>query len=205
MEILQDIIETPLCKLAFKYGTDKCPKIRHSYTPFYYELFKDRREKVKKVLEIGIGFKRNNRGKQYEFYQVGGSIMMWRDFFPNAEVYGIDIVPSTLIKGERLHTYLCDQSSKEQLEDLIKKIGSDIDIVIDDGSHIHQHQVFTTRVLMPLLQKDVIYLIEDVEYTETVPKRLGNYNCMTVSFPFRTYRNKANIIHNDNIIIVKNK
>lgn len=205
VEVIQNITETPLCKLAFKYGTDKCPKIRHSYTPFYYELFRDRRRRVKKLLEIGIGFKRKEKGKQYELYQVGASLMMWRDFFPNAEIYGIDIHPDTFIKGERLHTYYCDQSNKEQLEALIREIGSDIDIVIDDGSHIHQHQVISARVLMPLLQKDVAYLIEDVQYPDTVTHRLRGYNCMMIQFPFSTYRNRKNNIHNDRIIFVKNK
>jgi demethylmacrocin O-methyltransferase len=205
MEIIQNIRETPLCKLAFKYGTDKCPTLRHSSTPFYYELFRDRRRRVKKLLEIGIGFKRKNPTKQYELYQVGASLMMWRDFFPNAEIYGIDVVPDSLIKGERIHTSLCDQSNKEQLENLIKEIGGDIDIVIDDGSHLHQHQVISARVLMPLLQKDVDYLIEDVQYNETVTRRLSSYNCMVVSFPFGTYRNRKNNIHNDRIVYLKNK
>lgn len=42
---------TELCELAYKYGTDKCPQIKHFYTPYYYKLFKDRRLSVKKVLE----------------------------------------------------------------------------------------------------------------------------------------------------------
>jgi len=46
---------TPLCDIAFKYGTDKCPQLGHSYTPFYYDLLKDKRETIKKVLEFGIG------------------------------------------------------------------------------------------------------------------------------------------------------
>ena len=197
-------METPLCKLAFQYGTDKCPKVRHSYTPFYYELFRGREKTVKKVLEIGIGYKINNRGKQYEYYEVGASLMMWRDFFPNAQVYGIDIVPETLIKGERIHTYLCNQYKPDELTKLIKEIGNDIDIVIDDGSHQHQHQVWTCQFLMPLLKKDVLYIIEDVLHTVTLARRLSNFNIMTVSFPMRQ-PNVYNQKTDDVVIIVKNK
>ena len=193
-------METPLCKLAFRYGTDKCPKIRHSYTPFYYELFKGRQKTVKKLLEIGIGYKSYNRGKQYSGYQIGGGLMMWRDFFPNVQIYGIDIVPETLIKGKRLHTYLCNQYNPDQLIKLIKEIGSDIDIVIDDGSHQHQHQVWTCQFLMPLLKKDVIYIIEDVIYNNIIVRRLGNFNTSVITFPLTDDK-----IKDDKLIIVKNK
>ena len=45
---------TDLCKLAYKYGTDKCPQLKHSYTPFYYQLLKSKRQKIKKILEMDI-------------------------------------------------------------------------------------------------------------------------------------------------------
>lgn len=199
-----EITETPLCKIAFKYGTDKCPKIRHSYTPFYYELFSGRQDKIKKLLEIGIGYKSPDPRKQYQGYQIGGGLMMWRDFFPNAQIYGTDIRKDTLITGERLHTYLCDQYNAEQMGKLIKEIGSDIDIVVDDGSHKHEHQVWTCQFLMPLLKKDVLYIIEDVLYTDTIVKRLSNFNIMTVNFPIRQ-PNRWSQKTDDVIIIVKNK
>ena len=65
--------ETPLCKLALKYRSDKCPKRgKHTYTPYYYDLLKNKKRSTKKVLEIGIG--------------KGASLKMWRDFFPNAKI-----------------------------------------------------------------------------------------------------------------------
>ncbi len=192
-----DIIETPLCKLAFKYGTDKCPKIRHTYTPTYYQMFKDKQYTIKKILEIGIGYKVNNPSKQYPDYQVGGSLMMWRDFFPNAQIYGVDILPQVLIKGERIHTSLCDQYNKGQLDQLIKTIGNDFDVVIDDGSHKKDHQIFTCQTLMPLLKTDVLYIIEDVLFSDTVLKGLTNFDTQLIAFPNR--------VHDDKLIIVKNK
>src|SRR3989304_3769693 len=84
---------TPLCKLALKYGTDKCPQLKHSYTPFYYQLLKDKRREIKKVLEMGIGFFPGMPEKKVFFdpglkrtYHMGASLYMWRDFFPNAQV-----------------------------------------------------------------------------------------------------------------------
>lgn len=144
------IKETPLCKLAFKYGSDKCPWFRkHSYTPYYYGLFKNRRKTIKKVLEIGIGWR-------------AASLLMWRDFFPKAKIYGVDYRESYLIKRDRIESILCDQRRKEHLLALIDKIGPDIDLVIDDGSHRPRDQIFTCINLMALFKKGVIYVIEDV-------------------------------------------
>ena len=167
---------TELCELAEKYGSDKCPKINHSYTPYYYELFSPIRNKVKKVLEIGIGDDvYRNRLKEFNPI-LGGSLKMWKDFFPNAQIYGVDIDPKTMFTAERIETIICDQADPEALKELIKKIG-DVDIVIDDGSHQPQHQVISCRTLMPLLPKDVIYIIEDVKQKGYVMHQLRAYNC----------------------------
>jgi hypothetical protein len=171
------IAETPLCKLAQKYGTDKSPWISetswgHSYTPTYYEKFKDIRYSVEKVLEIGVGAGRSMPRKVYKLphYVMGASLYMWRDFFPEAMIYGIDILPECIFESHRIQTFFCDQANKSDLKKLIKKIGSDIDIVIDDGSHLPAHQVYTCLALKPLLKKDVIYVIEDVKDLGIVDK-----------------------------------
>lgn len=209
MEVIQNIKETPLCQIAFKYGTDKCPRIRHNYTPFYFNMFKNRTEKIKKVLEIGVGYKKLsvNRWKQYPYWQYAASLKMWRDFFPNAWIYGTDILEEAMHNDDRIRTFLCDQANEKQLKKLLRKIGTDIDLVIDDGSHQHQHQVFTARVLRPLIPKKADYIIEDVLYTNTVIRRLGNFDCKVHSFPVanKMYSNNPETVHNDRLVIVKMK
>src|SRR5512135_143176 len=100
---------TPLCELAFRYGTDKCPQIGHQYTPFYYELMKDRRELVKKVVEIGIGYPGCLREKGFHYY-TGASLRMWRDFFPNAHVYGADFREACMFMDNRITTVVCNEA-----------------------------------------------------------------------------------------------
>ena len=56
--------------------TDK--NTTHSYLPLYGSLFKDKKETTQNILEIGI--------------QNGGSIKLWRDYFINATIYGLDII-----------------------------------------------------------------------------------------------------------------
>ena len=171
-----------LTKLAIKYKTDKCPQIKHPYTPVYFELLKDKRESVKKVLEIGIG--------------KGASLLMWRDFFPNAQIYGVDIIPEALVSGKRIKSYLCDQTKESDLQELIKNIGSDLDLIIDDGSHIRADQLFACKTLMPLVKKDVLYIIEDVRDPQIAASYLSEYNCEIPPMR-RRYRD-------DNIILVRN-
>ena len=112
-----------LSKLAFKYGTDKTPEIKHPYTPFYYELLKDKRKTIKTVLELGIGTYDTMQHVRVVYdprlkrdYHRGASLKMWRDFFPNAQIYGADISKEAMFKGKRITTLLCDETKKEDLE-----------------------------------------------------------------------------------------
>ena len=99
----KDFKPTELCEIAFKYGADKCPQIGHMYTPFYYEFLKDKRQSFKKVVEFGVGNKRYYRA--IPNYFIGASLRMWRDFFPNSQVYGADIAKESIFKDERLETF----------------------------------------------------------------------------------------------------
>ncbi len=195
---------TPLCEIAYKYGTDKCPQLKHFYTPFYYELLKDRRETIKKVLEMGIGYWKtmkyedqiyDKRLKRY--YQKAPSLRMWRDFFPNAQVYGADCEQDAMYEGERIKTFVCDERKEKHLRWLIKQTGSDIDLFIDDGCHKTNYQINLARMILPMLKKDVIYIIEDVFHPDVVLAGLAGYECELPPLPRERWKEK--------LIIVKNK
>jgi hypothetical protein len=163
-------------KLAFKYGTHKCPQVAHSYTHFYDYLFANKRKSIRKLMEIGVGSKKDSN---WPNYVNGASLYMWQDFFPKANIYGIDINKKLVFKKGRIQTFLCNQADRVKLTKLIKTIGSDIDIVIDDGSHQPEDIVASCKTLMPLLKKDVIYIIEETNRTQAamVIEKLKNYNC----------------------------
>lgn len=185
---------TSLCKIAYKYGTDKCPQIKHSYTPFYYKLLNGRRKSIKKVLEMGIGYYSRNRHHLLR----GASLYMWREFFPNAQIYGADICPETIFQDERIKTYLCDERKKEDLVKLIENTGSDIDLVVDDASHHVDDQIFASRTLLPLLQTHTIYIIEDVTHSKVIRQALGEeYDYYLLEIPRKW--------HGGMILVIKNK
>jgi len=172
-----------LSQLALKYGTDKCPQIKHPYTPFYYGLLKEKRESIKKVLEIGIA--------------TGASLQMWQEFFPNAQIYGIDTNPEALFNDKRIKSYLYDQTKESDLLELIRNIGPDLDLIVDDGSHRRVDQIFTCQTLMPLVKKDVIYIIEDAPNSRKVAQALSEYNCFIPEL--------NGVFRDDKLVIVKNK
>lgn len=207
-DITTDKELTELCKLGYMHGTDKCPQIKHAYTPFYYGLFNRERLSIKKVLEIGIGSTRKNKHQPeivYEdgikpYLRRGASLYMWRDFFPNAQIFGADIRPETMFEDERIQTYLCDEKKEEDLATLIETIGSDIDIVIDDASHRVADQVFLARTLLPLLKKDVTYIIEDVGHSRYIRQALSESGRYEYDVPaiYRKWRGGM-------LVVIRNK
>lgn len=160
-------IETDLCRLARKYGTDKggnhlqAGDTCHNYTPAYHELFKDRREQVRYVLEIGIGH--------------GCSLRMWKDYFPQAQIVGIDTNTACLFIEDRIHCFMADQYNGDDLMIVIKNLLNHpkFDLIIDDGSHEPAHQIFSAQMLLPYLAHDGIYVIEDV-FMDCQPQLIGN-------------------------------
>ena len=160
------MIKTPLCELAIKYGSDRTPYTGgHAYTPYYYDLLKNR--SPKKILEIGI--------------DTGRGLRMWKEYFPLAEIFGLDGNRDLLFNEDRIKTFFCDLGSLESIQNAAIQVGGDIDIVFDDGSHIPQHQVETAKIFIPLLATDGIYIIEDVGFPVPVEAGLP-YDCEVVEF-----------------------
>ena len=156
--------------LAKKHTTDKW-----FYARLYTDLFKDKRDSIKKVVELGIGCPKTMRYVEGP-YKTGASLYMWRDYFPNAEIYGADILPEAVFQDDRIHTMQCDETKKEDLEAFIKFAGSDIDVFIDDGSHDVRKQIYTCQVVMPLLPKNVTYVLEDVVFLNSATRKLSMYD-----------------------------
>ena len=77
----------PLTQAAIRHGSDKYGG--HLYTPVYHALFGHLREAPIRVLEIGVG--------GYDAPAAGGlSLKMWADYFPYADITGLDLHAKTL-------------------------------------------------------------------------------------------------------------
>ncbi len=157
-------MKTTLTELAIRYSSDK--HFRHSYIPVYERLF-DGLE-VKKLLEIGIGY--HDLMRPFLPPDVpfiwGSSLRMWSEYWPEADIYACDVHESALVNEGRIRSFYADQSSKADLRELIVKCDGHkqrFDVIIDDGSHIHEHQVRSLReLLMYVKPGGGVYVVEDV-------------------------------------------
>jgi hypothetical protein len=184
-------MRTELCELATKWTTDKAV----FYTPFYHELFKNRRS-IKKVLEVGIGYPElmlsSVARMNLNQYITGASLYMWQEYFPEAQIYALDNKPEIFINEGRIKSFYCDQGRKESFKEAIKTIGADFDLIIEDGSHLREHQILSAQMLVPLLNQNGLYIIEDVtdsSIIEQIP-----YPCDLKKFYREDLDQKASII-----------
>jgi hypothetical protein len=156
--------------LAGRYqGTDK---MAHGYIAHYRRVLGPRRFRKLTVFEIGVG--------GFRLAEPGGSLQLWRDYFPRSTVVGLDIVEKTVSYGPRVSFARVDQSSVADLQRVVAEYGSP-DVVIDDGSHVGEHQIISFECLWSTLTSGGIYVIEDLatsygpEYggAEPAPERSG--------------------------------
>lgn len=143
----------PLTRLAIRHGTDKFGQ--HLYTPIYHRLFAHLRDQPIRILEIGIGWPNVS-------VLGGASLRMWRDYFPHAQLVGIDLQPKRMNLGERVHIAQGSQTDPQFLQQLAATYGP-FDVVIDDGSHRVNDVLVTFDTLYPLMRNGGLYAVEDVQ------------------------------------------
>ena len=152
-----------LLEIADNSYTDK--NTTHSYIPLYQELLESKKETATHVLEIGIGdFGPKN----------GGSIKLWRDFFINAKIYGLDILDKTrvideLLNSDRviLHTSINAYDENFFNENFLNK-GIKFDFMLDDGPHTLDSMKEFIRLYSKIMKDDGILIIEDVQSMEWI-------------------------------------
>lgn len=127
-------------QLASLTRTDK---LEHGYISFYEKHLPPRDAKIK-LLEIGV--------------KQGRSIEMWLDYFPNAEIHGLDLFVEHPIPFQhpRAHWYIGNQCDWQLLEQLRHQ---NFDVIIDDGSHNSRDQMIS---FFGLMHDKCSYFIEDL-------------------------------------------
>jgi predicted O-methyltransferase YrrM len=135
----------------------KTDKVSLGYIDQFYDiLFTPKKNKVKNLLEIGIW--------------EGESLLLWRDYFTNAEITGVDVVHRVQADNQDRITQLTgDAYTTEFLSKLKKK---PFDIIIDDGPHTFETQSFFLTNYLPLLKKDGVLILEDIIDLNWTPKLL---------------------------------
>ena len=142
----------------------------HSYYTLYSDYLHKKRMEVKKVLEIGV--------------LTGYSMLLWREYFPNAEIVGIDVDLGQKWMGKSARDVCKDKDRITLIEDdgTSKKVAKEIgekygkfDLIIDDGSHHPTHQIISLIYYLPYLKLDGLFVVEDI-IIETQRDYLGFFN-----------------------------
>jgi hypothetical protein len=116
------------------------------FIKIYENYLKDFRFKKNKILEIGF---------------TKDSLGMFREYFPNSLIVGLDIRDEK-INLKNVHTYLGSQTDTNILDKIIKT-HKNFDIIIDDGSHMNYDVKFTFNHLFNCLKYQGLYFIEDLQ------------------------------------------
>jgi cephalosporin hydroxylase len=161
-----------LVELADNERTDK--NTLHSYLPLYQTLLEKKKETALNVLEVGIS--------------KGGSIKLWSDFFTNATVHGLDIIPIESIWEEIknkdriiLHTST-DAYDDAFFNTTFLNKNMKFDFMLDDGPHTLESMIQFIKLYSQLMTDDGILIIEDVQswdwiykLIKEVPEHLKKY------------------------------
>ncbi len=139
----------------------------HSYLHLYNELLTKKRFTAKNVLEVGIGdFGEKN----------GGSIKLWRDYFTNATIYGLDVLPINRVMDELLNDprVILYTSTDAYNEDFFNKnfLNKNIkcDFMLDDGPHTLESMVQFIKLYSQIMTDDGILIVEDVKSLDWIEK-----------------------------------
>jgi len=130
------------------YPTDK-PGFR-IYFENYERAFEPFLDQPIKLLELGV--------------KQGGSLQLWRDYFPSGEIVGLDITPVQVSDTTgRLHVYTGMQQDTALLDRIAAKHApAGFDIIIDDCAHIGEFsEISFWHLFEKHLKPGGIYVIED--------------------------------------------
>lgn len=204
----------PLALLCGKYGSDKGSNFSfghpyswppHTYVDYYHLIFHSHRKCIKKVFECGLGTNNPNLLSSMGLNgKPGASLRVWRDYFPNAVIYGADIDRDILFSEERILTFYIDQLNPAAIKDFWSKVNlNDFDIIIDDGLHTFEAGSTLFFHSINMLSVDGIYIIEDVAVDD-----LFKYKTFFNNFDFDVnyvLMSRPNLSFGDNILIVVRK
>lgn len=138
-----------LNQIAEYRGTDKSSAI-HNYCNKYEKYLPFKRDQELDILEIGV---------------LGGdSLRTWKDYFYHANILGIDINPTCKAhenKNTRISVEIGSQVDPVFLENISNNYGP-FDMILDDGSHMNEHVIFSFEHLWKTIKPGGVYVVEDI-------------------------------------------
>jgi hypothetical protein len=146
-----------LCDIGKKYDTDKSSQRSnvtdtrhcHPYTLFYDGLFKYKKNDQINIAEIGIG----------------GSLLMWQEYFINSTIYGFDHnneILNNYNNNERIILSELDVTNENSIMNAFTKLNILYDIIIEDTTHNFEDQIKVIKNVYTFLKPGGILIIENI-------------------------------------------
>ena len=134
------------------HGTDKWDRshtfLGESYLDVYERYLEPLRGTQINVLELGV--------------RDGNSLRLWKEYFPKANIFGIDFNPRCKEHDEeRIEVLIASQDDKTTLNQLAERVGG-FNLILDDASHINHLTRTSFEILFPVLRAGGFYIIEDL-------------------------------------------
>lgn len=165
----------------------------HDYIKSYYtHEFKDKRDSVKNVLELGV--------------QWGGSLMLWSEWFPNAKVVGLDIYEGVIehyneMRGTREYPNVEIRIQDGYVNPVIAEHPESFyDYIIDDGPHSLESMKVAIQKWLPKVKPGGKLVIEDIQNHDWFEK-LEKEISPELSTEFRRFDFRKNKNRSDDMIL----
>ena len=160
-----------------RYDSDKW----EHYFDIYDHLIGNRYGTPVRYFEIGV--------------QNGGSLEVARLLFSaNATILGLDIDPRcAFLERENVanRMFIGSQADEAVLNNVLRYCPSP-DIVVDDGSHIQSHMMFSFLKLFPAVSQGGVYIIEDT-HTNYSPEHQDSFLGLGLYDYFKGLSERLNI------------
>lgn len=199
--------------LCDHYGSDKGTRSAgphpyghppHAYADFYATLFEHCRDSVRKVFECGLGTNDptipSNMGVTG---RPGASLRAWRDYFPNAVIYGADIDERTLFTEDRISTFQLDQTCPKSIAKLWQNPDlSGFDLLLDDGLHTFEAGVTLFENSYSQVRPGGLYIIEDVTL-QSLEKFVGYFSTRPYAVSYITFLSSADPTCTSSLVVIR--
>lgn len=147
-------------KLFIHHGSDKAGG--HDYHQVYGAILASPTD-IRAVCEIGLGTNNedvaSNMGRHG---RPGASLRAFRDFLPNAQIFGADVDKRILFTEERIQTFHVDQTDLHSIEQLAAQLPMEFDLIIDDGLHAPNANIAALIFGLGKLRRGGCLVVEDI-------------------------------------------
>ena len=134
-----------------KYFLNNGHKRLHKWV-HYFDIYERHFERFRGtspvMLEIGV--------------HGGGSLAMWKEYLgPGSKIIGIDINPKCKQhEADGIEVFIGSQDDPSIIDQIFSKY-PEIDILLDDGSHVMHHMISSFELIYHRLKSEGVYMVED--------------------------------------------